>query len=304
MKNQQWEYKVGAQPMGFLALGILLAVFGGITVWLYLARNGMFVFTGLFAVFALLLTVYSVYQAIFVKAFIGETGFYIQTKPGNGRYYDYSEMVEAWEGCEQIDLSTHCCFSFRTLEGQVVRFPFPASQEDAFTYLLIQAGYAPENDEEAAPVRNRSWEYQIDGKLNGVSYMVTLFIATIMFGWLAVLQFQAQPGQFPIAALGFICITVVLLRFLIVLSIRYFCFKVQLDGEGFFVQTNPLNGKYYQYSDIRSCTVSMVTGRSTYAYFFVFTDKSGKTTRFRFEQNFYDYEIQILKERIEAYSAN
>lgn len=90
--------------------------------------------------------------------------------------------------------------------------------------------------------------------------------------------------------------------------IRYLCFRVFIGKEGFYFQSNPFNGRYYRYSEIKNCreeglrssrsSRSSPTASASYYYFFIFTDVGGKSTRFQFEKSACEREIQVLKRRI------
>lgn len=146
MKNQIWEYKIGVEPFGFIPLAILLAVFGGVSIWLHISNNGAFLFTDLLTAFVLIITVYSIYKYMFVKILVGETGFYHQTKPGNGKYYDYADITEAWESSGKTANGMESYyFCYKTTDGQIIKFPFTASQSDGIEYLLAQINCESEN---------------------------------------------------------------------------------------------------------------------------------------------------------------
>lgn len=139
MKNEYWKYKIGGSLKSFIPLLILLAIFGGVSIWLHSSNNGAFIFTTFFTFLVLALSAYSIYRFIFVKVLIGEDGFYHQTKPGNGQYYDYTEIAEAWESSGQdYGGTTNYYCSFKTAGGQVNKFPFFSSESDGIDYLLMR----------------------------------------------------------------------------------------------------------------------------------------------------------------------
>lgn len=151
MENENWTYKIGAGLQGFIPLGILLAVFAGVSIWLYKIGNGAFIFTSLLAALVFALAVYSVYRVLFVKVLIGEKGFCHQTGPGKSKYYAYSEITQAWESSGKNSNGTtgyYCCY--KTSDGQTVRFPFAPFESEGVEYFLARAGgegYAPYGDE-------------------------------------------------------------------------------------------------------------------------------------------------------------
>lgn len=87
----------------------------------------------------------------------------------------------------------------------------------------------------------------------------------------------------------------------------FFFVKVLVGKKGFYFQTNPFNGKYYEYTDVKNCYEELKTSRSGFAdsgtstgyfYFFYFTDKDGKTHKMLFNKALYEHEFNALKERI------
>ena len=97
MKNKQYLYKVGGRIQGLFPSLFMLAIFGGITIYLHTIRHGAFLFGLLLTIIMLVIIFLSILRSIFVKVLIYEDGFYHQTKPGNGRYYKYSEISQAWQ---------------------------------------------------------------------------------------------------------------------------------------------------------------------------------------------------------------
>ena len=39
MKKKQWNYQIGGKPQGLIPTLFLLALFGGLTIWLYMSHN-------------------------------------------------------------------------------------------------------------------------------------------------------------------------------------------------------------------------------------------------------------------------
>lgn len=86
-------------------------------------------------------------------------------------------------------------------------------------------------------------------------------------------------------------------------------FKVKIQKNGFYCRTNIFNGQFYEYHEITKCKrIKKVVHHRIhfweaalpkYYFFFEFTDITGKTRKFQFEDNIHGHEINILKERIE-----
>lgn len=311
MENKQWIYKVGGRAQGVLPSLFLLALFGGVSIYLYLSKHGAFLFGMILTAIAFALLIACIFRAKFVKVLIGEDGFYHQTKPGNGRYYKYGEITEAWEssGKSLNGMEQHFC-NYKTPDGQVIRFPFFPFEADGIDYLLERV---QEASVKTVPTDtdNEQKEYTIDGKTYGkTSIVLTLVLLVLVLAMTVPVMIYTAP--IGIGGIGFFVGTGVLLvlGILIVLVIRYFCFKVRIGSAGFYFQSTPLNGKYYSYSDIISCRIekkvyhhrrSSGTGmyNRLYYYYFIFTDKNGKTTKFQFQKPISGHEIDVLKGRIE-----
>lgn len=95
-KEESWQYKIGRTTLtGILPALLPFLLLGGISVWLYLSHNGIFIFTGLFSCILLIILLAILYRSLFIKNWIGEQGIYHQSKPGNGHYYPYNEITKA-----------------------------------------------------------------------------------------------------------------------------------------------------------------------------------------------------------------
>ncbi|NLB37601.1 MAG: hypothetical protein GX824_10035, partial [Clostridiales bacterium] len=98
------------------------------------------------------------------------------------------------------------------------------------------------------------------------------------------------------------------LSIVIRLIVRYFFYKVIIESNRFYLQTNPFNGKYCEYADIKSCKevlrvarhgrLSESSNSKSYYYFFIFTNITGRTRKFQFQKDIHGHEIDVLKERI------
>lgn len=155
---------------------------------------------------------------------------------------------------------------------------------------------------------NYKWEYRIDGKINGMARIVICLVLSAFLVVLTIDQLQPQPNKYLPVALGFGSMAAVFLCLTAVLAIRYFCFRVLIGSTGFYVQTTPFNGTYYEYSDIKSCREELKIARHRhrpggssqyfYFYFFIFTTANGKTKKFQFEKSVCEHEINVLKQHI------
>lgn len=313
--REKWAYKI-RPTQGFIFVFILLALFGGLTVWLYLVHNGAYIFTALFTALVLLLLAVGLYRAAFCKIYIGERGFYHQTRPGDGKYYLYTEIREAWVSSGQaLNGAKENFCNYITADGQTHKFQIFYKAQDGVAYLVRrveEAGGGPAEDagaETALPAAGNQpahgrWEYQITGKQNVLPAIVMSFIIGAVFTALTIHQL-VKPDPSVMGALCYSFTAVVFLGIFVYSLLRWFCFKVYIGRRGFYFRTTPFNGKYYKYTDVKRCRVEQKTYRQNhsadtlYYYYFIFTLRNGKTKKFRFEKPISGREVAVLQERIE-----
>ena len=309
MKNEKWKYKVGGRARGIIPSLFLAVLFGGVSIYLYLDKQGIFLFSLFLTVIALVLVFVCIFQAKFVKVLIGENGIYYQTKPGNGRFAAYREISEAWESSgESLNGMEQHFVNYRTADGRVVRFPFYPYESEGVHYLIkcVREGGAgilsPDTDEGCKA-------YIIDGKIYGkTSIVVCIALLALMLAITVPLISDVRGrGLGGIMLLGGIGTALIILAAVI---IRYLCFKVWIGKSGFYFRSGPFNGRFYQYRDIAGCKIEKKVykhysrfysgpGRQLYYYYFIFTDKSGRIRKFQFQQPIYGHEVETLKKRID-----
>ncbi len=295
MEAKQWKYKIGAgKTPVILSLGMTI-LFGSLSVWLHRTGNGAYFFGDILTGIMVAVLIATIYRLMFYKVLIGRDGFYFQTHIGNGMYHNYTELKNAWitSGQNLSGHETKWCH-FETTDGKVTRFVIYYNDEKAAGYLVkrIQA--------ETAGEAQQTQQHRIDGKAGGVVGLIGAFVAA---GMVCIFEF-------PLFQLGSIALIMGLIGllvtgFLLVNALfTYFCFQIKIEKDGFYYQTNPFNGTYFNYQDIARCwEVKRVyryrrsATRNHYFYLY-FTDRQGKTRRFQYENDIYGYEVNILKERI------
>ena len=144
MKERNWKYKITGNWFGPMVIAITTAVSGGFTFWLYTAHDGAFVGLGGLTAFFAIICVLSAYGAMSFKLLVDKDGFYFRTKPGNGRYYRYSEICSMWlsSGREtDTQEATYC--NFETIEGKRSRFLVLDPHLDAVDYMIERVEAAP-----------------------------------------------------------------------------------------------------------------------------------------------------------------
>lgn len=298
MRNTQWKHKIGGRKTPVILTLFMFAIFGGLTGWLYSANNGAFLFTGLFSAILLALVIATAYRLAFFKVLIGKDGFYYQTGPGSGGYYDYTQVEKAWAHSGEAQNRAQEDYCNIEIPGlPVIRFRFFYDDEKAVSYLIRRI--------EAAAKTNAAEKekYLIDGKVFGktrfvlgiVFLIVIAFIDTVIVKTSG-LAFMVIPG-------------VIMAIYVLVLLINSnLFFRVKIEEKGFYCQTNPFNGQYYEYSEIIYCerikkVIRIRRARRAenprYYFFFEFTDAGGVTRKFQFEDQIHGHEVNILKERID-----
>lgn len=309
MKNGKWKYKVGGRARGIIPSLFLVILFGGVSIYLYLDKQGIFLFSLLLTAIALVLVFVCIFQAKFVKVLIGERGIFYQTKPGNGRFAAYREISEAWESSgESLNGMEQHFVNYRTADGRVVRFPFYPYESEGVHYLIKRvresgAGILPSDTDEGCKA------YIIDGKTYGkTSIVVCIALLALMLAiTVPLISGVRGRGLGGIMLLGGIGTTLIILAAVI---IRYLCFKVWIGKSGFYFRSGPFDGRFYQYRDITGCRIEKKVyryysrlysrpGRQLYYYYFIFTDKSGRIRKFQFQQPIHGHEAETLKKRID-----
>ena len=172
MEERNWKYKITSRT-GLVVAAVMLALFGGVTFWLYTVHNGAFILVGCIAALTAIAFLLSVYSALFFKVFVDKDGFYFQTAPGNGRYYRYSEICDMWlsSGREtNARQSTYC--NFETVEGKRLRFLVLGSQIDAVDYMIERV--------ETAGASRREGEFDREIVITGKTEAGFVVIPTIL----------------------------------------------------------------------------------------------------------------------------
>lgn len=298
MENTQWKYKIGSGKTPVILTLFMFAIFGGVTGWLYSTNNGAFLFTGLFSAILLALVIATAYRLAFFKVLIGKDGFYYQTGPSNGKFYDYTQVEKAWIHSGEAQNRAQEDYCNIEIPGMpVIRFQFFYADEKAVNYLIKRIEVA------ARKTAAEKEEYLIDGKVFGktriVIAIVLLIVVALIDGViikLSGLAYLAIPG------------VAMALYILVCLVNSNLFFEVKIEENGFYCRTNPFNGQYYEYSKITHCERIKKVVRTRrprraenprYYFFFAFTDTSGATRKFQFEDQIHGHEVDVLKERIE-----
>ena len=245
MEERNWKYKINGGWPTLIMASVMLAIFGGITVWLYTTRNGAFI-GGLIVTACMAIGfILSVCSVLFFKVFVDKDGFFCQTAPGNGRYYRYSEIRNMWlsSGREtNARQPTYC--NFETVEGKRMRFLVLGSQIDAVGYMIERV----ESMGNKSGEDDLDWEIVITGKKEA-GFVLIPTILSVLMAVVAVMIFLASNLPPILVAIPIIFELVSLSQ---ILSLALF-YKVQLQKDGFYCRTNPFDGRYYRYSDILDC---------------------------------------------------
>lgn len=182
------------------------------------------------------------------------------------------------------------------------RFLFFFQDECAVNYLIGQVEQFFKNTESDG--NREKEEYLIDGKSFGKMQMGIGAVIVAMILSLDLFLVK-KVGLTLIGNLG---VGMALVGACLLCN-RYFFFRVKIKKDGFYCRTNPFDGCYYTYEEIVACrTIRKIVRhrqgywdatQRRYYFFFEFTDFHGKNHKFQFEQEIYEQEIRVLKERIE-----
>ena len=191
-----------------------------------------------------------------------------------------------------------------TYDGQVVKFPFFLDESDGVDYLIKcvedkALGVYGDNIDDNIP---RDTEvYRIDGKHYGITYIIISLIIFALFSLIEMPMLLREVSANHWLSAFFFAIGLLLpLSVVIRLLLRYFFYRVKIENNRFYLQTNPFNGKYYEYKAIKNCKEVLIVSRlsRSYFYYFIFTDVTNKTRKFLFQKNIHGHEIDVLKKRI------
>lgn len=304
MRNRKWKYKITSGLTGVILSFIMLAAFGGLAIWFHISQNNAIIIGRILVIFAACAFVLALYRAIFFKVLIDKGGFFYQTAPGNGKYYNYCEIRKMWisSGKEtNAQEMTYC--NFETNDNKVSRFFFMGVDLDAVDYMMNQIETV--ENIAAVNVKDDGRDLVISGKvLGGWRIAVTVFILAIL---LLLTNSLVRYGVPLIACI----LPIVMATVSIVVSIVHNMFyEIQIQRGGFYCRTNPFDGKYYRYTDIVDCKLiekrkkfGSIRGSGTretrYFYFFVFTDVNNKTRSILYDKALFEREMKVLLCRIE-----
>lgn len=303
VNHKEWKYKIGKDRVAVLLMLMMSGMFGGAAAWLYKADNGAFIPVSMIAGLMVLVFLLTLHRFFFYKVLIGEDGFYYQTNIGNGKFYSYREVEKAWmsSGTDQNGGTKQYC-NIAVPGKSVIRFLFFFQDECAVNYLIGQVEQFFQNTESDG--NREKEEYLIDGKVFGKMQMGIGAVIVAMIVSLNLFLVK-KVGLTLIGNLGVVMALVVAC----LLCNRYFFFQVKIKKDGFYCRTNPFDGCYYTYEEIVACrTIRKIVrhrqgywdaAQRRYYFFFEFTDFHGKNHKFQFEQEIYEQEIRVLKERIE-----
>ena len=141
-------------------------------------------------------------------------------------------------------------------------------------------------------MKKQQWKYKITSGITGVILSAIMFAG---FGALALWMHKTQNGAIVI---GRIVVIFAALAFVLALY-RALFFKVLIGKDGFFYQSNPMNGRFFHYHEIKEAWVS--SGRTSNANemnYCNFETTSGKVTRFFYTGADLDA-VEYLLKRIE-----
>ena len=303
LKNKKWRYKITSGLTGVALSLVLLIVFGGLAIWFHISQNDAIIIGRILVIFAAFAFALALYRAMFFRVLIDKDGFFYQTAPGNGRYYNYYEIRKMWisTGKESnAQEMTYC--NFETKEGKISRFFFMGINIDAVEYLIkrVETVGTAENSKE----KDDNHEHVISGKVqSGQRIAVAVFIFAIILPLTNSLVKQGLPPTIYILPIVMAVVSIV------VLVVHDLFYKIQIQKDGFYCQTTPFDGKYYKYSDIADCklveerkkfgSVRRGNRETRYFYFLIFTDVTNKTHKVFYNKALFELEMNVLVSRIE-----
>lgn len=303
--TEKYEYIIKGRKLPVILMVIMTLLFGSLTIWTYKTNNSVSTLLCVFTLLMLFVFILTVHRLLFFKVLIGLDGFYYQTHIGNGKFYTYKDVEKAWisSGKTQNGIVEHYC-NISLKGNKVIRIPFQVSDEKGVNYLIKKV--TTNTNSLKSSKTEKTDTYVINGKAFGKAriFLGLLILAAIAFGDILIIK----ESGFIFIIIPSIIIGIMSIFFLFS---YYLWFIVKIEKDGFYCRTTPFNGQYYKYSQITDCRIvqkvvrhhnyneSGSIDRACY-FFFVFHDITGKKHVFQFEDQIHEYEINILKERIDA----
>lgn len=303
MEEKQWKHKIGGNLVGTILVFIMTVGMAALCIWFEKSSNGAILLGRIILVVFAVAFALSLYHVVFFKVLIGRDGFFYQSAPGNGRYYRYSELRNAWVSSGKETNSTSTFYlQFETREGSISRIAILEADTDAADYLVKRVAAVAASD--ATGMEDDQCDHIISGKIKGLTKIAVIGSIFAIVMWLSYTLFEEglPPLTYALSAIAVFC------AFAYVIM-HYFFYRIDILRDGFYCRTNPFNGRAYKYRDIASCNLIESRKRYGSAYrrgvrethyldYLVFTDKSGKEHRIMYDKSLFEREMRILESRI------
>lgn len=303
LDKKQWKHKIGGNVIGTVLCFFMLAGAAALCIWFDKTGNGAILLGRIILVVFAVAFALSLYRVVFFKVLIGRDGFFYQSAPGNGRYYRYSELRNAWvsAGKETSSMSTFY-LQFETREGSITRIAILEADTDAADYLVKRVAAVAASD--ATGMEDDQRDHIISGKIKGLTKIAVIGSIFAIVMWLSYTLFEEglPPLTYALSAIAVFCAFVYVIM-------HYFFYRIEILRDGFYCRTNPFNGHSYKYRDISNCKLIESRKRYGSAYrrgvrethyldYLVFTDNTGKEHRIMYDKSLFEREMRILESRI------
>ena len=303
MEKKQWKYKIGGNTIGTVLCFVMLAGAAALCLWLEKTGNGAILFGRIILLVFAVVFLLGLYRVVFFKVLIDRDGFFYQSAPGNGRYYRYTELRNAWVNASKETNSTSTFYlQFETREGAIVRIAILEADLDAADYLVKRVAAVAASD--ATGMEDDQRDHIISGKVQGLTKIAVIGSIFAIVMWLSytLIQEGLPPLTYALTAIAAFCA-------LVYVVMHYFFYRIEILCDGFYCRTNPFNGRFYKYRDITNCKLienrrqygsayRRGVRKTHYLYALVFTDKTGKERRIEYDKSLFEREINILASRI------
>lgn len=303
MENKQWKYKIGGNLVGTILVFIMTVGMAALCIWFEKSGNGAILLGRIILLVFAVAFALSLYRVVFFKVLIGRDGFFYQSAPGNGRYYRYSELRNAWVSSGKETSSTSTFYlQFETREGSITRIAILEADTDAADYLVKRVAAVAASD--VTGMEDDQRDHIISGKIKGLTKFAVIGSIFAIVMWLSYTLFEEglPPLTYALSAIAVFC------AFAYVIM-HYFFYRIEILRDGFYCRTNPFNGRSYKYRDIANCKLIESRKRYGSAYrrgvrethyldYLIFTDKTGKEHRIMYDKSLFEREMRILESRI------
>lgn len=227
MDKRHWRYKIGGNVIGTILCSVMLAGAAALCIWFEKTGNGAILLGRIILVVFAVAFALSLYRVVFFKVLIDRDGFFYQSAPGNGRYYRYSELRNAWVSAGKETNSTSTYYlQFETREGSITRIAILEADMDAADYLVKRVAVVATSD--VTGMEDDQRDHIISGKIKGLTKITVIGSIFAIVMWLSYTLFEEglPPLTYTLSAIAVFCAFVYVIM-------QTFFYRIEILRDGF-----------------------------------------------------------------------